>query len=592
MGTASANPASLYSYSAATTRAAQELQDFVRTAVTPALLAYARRQKCLAPIDGKVLARLKEVTATDTWVRTVGQAFLEAGGGGTGDVLTPNRTVVTTDNALSAATARLAARDYRTISQNHIKDPAAAAAALAHMNQLMEDNRDDPRFAAALLQQMGQRGLLDMMAKLAVMGRHGETTQAAAAQRHLSSLLAQATDPSSPGHLDQSWVAGLVEAAGQPYPVTPSMEVTGWQLLEPLLQNPSAHFSTPFLTTVGHGLLADERKYGSHGKAPWATPMGNALPPLNLITKGDGGWDPMIGLLNALSRNPEAATILLDPNPKGPDKATLEYLLAKRGWPYDNGSHAGQTALGNALRAAAASHPSEPAQQRIAAELVRVLGQDFGGKVAAPLQPGVTDVLTAHIASGHVNDAFSRAPHGPGSPEFTKMYLQEVMADLAQNPDQYNKLTSTEIAYARLHFGETPSLTASAMAQVLGSLTHGRVAGNTASHKSADDRHNAWVDRISWGVDQALGNVPAKGTPAQLGLQGVQALASRIEASYRQDSSDRARLEGNSLSAERQSDLMNAVQQLARKTGHSDEANELSEQASVVFGQASANGVS
>ncbi|CAK7282808.1 hypothetical protein [Streptomyces misionensis] len=584
MGTASANPAHLFSYSDAATRAARELQDFVRTKVAPAMLAYARHQECLIPIDGKVLTRLNAVIATDTWVRTVGQAFLEAGGGGAGGVLMADRIVVTTDSGLAAGMVKLAEQDYRTIG-NYRNDPGAAHAALAHLNSLMKENGDDPEFATGLMRQLGPRGLIDLLGKLAVLGSrsggYGEGAQAATAQRSLSSLLARATDPSSPVHLDDDWVSMLDAAAALPVKETAYGEWTGWQLLEPLLQNPSAHFSTPFLTTFGRDLLDYERKRSSHGKAPWATPMGNALPGTNLITPGDAGWDPMIGLLNALSRNPAAATFLLDPKR---DKSVIEYLTAKRGWPYDyNSSHAGEIALGNALRAAAATNASDPAQQRIAAELVRVLGHDYGGKVSAPLQPALTDLLSAHIKSGHVNAAFSDAPDGETPTEFTKKYLQLVMASLAENPDQYHHLASAEIGYAGAYFGDSPSLTASSMAQLLGALAHGRINGMQGAYKAADDKHNARVDRISWVINQALGKVPTKGTAGGLGMQGVQWLADRAEKSFKQDSSQKAALKSGDLFADGQTDLMNAVEKLARKTGHGRSAGALSDEASKAY---------
>lgn len=580
MGTASANPAHLFSYSDAATEAARQLQDFVRGKVAPALLAYSRHQECLIPIDGKVLTRLNAVIATDTWVHTVGQAFLEAGGGGAAGILTANRIVDTTDRALVAAMVRLAEQDYRSIG-GYRTDSGAAHAALAHLNLLMKENGDDPGFAAGLMGRLGPRGLIDLLGKLAVMGRYyGEAPQVATAQRSLSSLLARATDPSSPAHLDDDWVSMLDAAAALPVKETVYGEWTGWQVLEPLLQNPSARFSTAFLETFGRALLDYERTHAYHGKAPWAAPMGD-VPSLNLITPGDAGWDPMIGLLNALSRNPAAATYVLDPKR---DKSAIEYLMFKRGWPYDYGnSHAGETALGNALRAAAAEHPTGPAQQRIAAELVRVLGHDYGGKVSAPLQPAVTDVLSAHIESGHVNAAFSDAPDGETPTEFTKKYLQSVMANLAENPDQYHQLASSEIGYAGTYFGRDPSLTASGMGQLLGALAHGRINGMQGAYKTADAEHNARVDRISWVINQALGKVPTKGTAGGLGMQGVQWLADRAEKSFKQDSSGKAALESGDLFADGQTDLMNAVERLARRTGHGRSAGDLSDKASTAY---------
>ncbi|MFC4035027.1 hypothetical protein ACFO3J_26670 [Streptomyces polygonati] len=589
MGTASATPANLFAYSAATAQAAHELENFVRSRVTPAILAYSQTQSCPLPIDAMVLSRLRAILATDEEVKQVGQDFLKAGGDAASLLLTHQR-VVTTDDALAAAEAALAAEDVERIDQGYPHDPAAARAALARLNDLMARNRGDSEFATSLLRQLGPRGLLNLLGKLAAMGHYdhskGALPQVRTAQRGLSSLLAQATDPASPHHLDAGWTQALDTAAGRSVPVTPYLDVTGYQLLEPLLGNPGAHFSTPFLTTFGRDLLAYERS-SPGGKPPWANPLVNR-PMTNLISPGDAGYDPMVGLLEALGRNREAATELLDPH--GGKSSTIEYLVALRGWPCDvGGAHTGQTALAEALRAAAATEPTDAAQRRIAAELVRALGDDLGGKVPGPLRSGVTDVLGAHMAAGNLNGAFGDSSSGKPT-VFGEQYLRLVLADLAQDPGHYQHLASFETAYARLHFHADPDLTAASMGQILGALVKGRIDAVRSGHLSADARHNAAVDGISWAVNEALAQVPTKGTAAGLAMQGVQQLANRIEQHFHQDTSAQANRTGTELFTAGQEDVKRAVRDLADHllTGQGQErrAERLAVDASSGYGQA------
>ncbi|GAA5190132.1 hypothetical protein GCM10023322_44530 [Rugosimonospora acidiphila] len=80
MGTASAIPENLYTYSDQCTRGEKELGDWVRGVLTPAITAYERGGgTCQLPIDREVSAAVSTASSTDTEVRRVGRAFQEAG---------------------------------------------------------------------------------------------------------------------------------------------------------------------------------------------------------------------------------------------------------------------------------------------------------------------------------------------------------------------------------------------------------------------------------------------------------------------------------------------------------------------------------
>ncbi|MDX3229023.1 hypothetical protein [Streptomyces sp. ME19-01-6] len=76
----SAVPEYLFRYSDACTKGAEQLQTWVRNVLAPALTAYQNGGGFCQPIDGDIAKQVAAVYYTDRDVRTVGQAFLQAGG--------------------------------------------------------------------------------------------------------------------------------------------------------------------------------------------------------------------------------------------------------------------------------------------------------------------------------------------------------------------------------------------------------------------------------------------------------------------------------------------------------------------------------
>ncbi|MFD8868259.1 hypothetical protein ACFV1F_28615 [Streptomyces sp. NPDC059590] len=80
MTTVSAIPENLFNYSDTCTNGAEQVQTWVRNVLTPAVTAYQNGGGCVTAIDVDTAKQLAAAYYTDRDVRTVGQAFLQAGG--------------------------------------------------------------------------------------------------------------------------------------------------------------------------------------------------------------------------------------------------------------------------------------------------------------------------------------------------------------------------------------------------------------------------------------------------------------------------------------------------------------------------------
>ncbi|MFJ9822845.1 DUF6571 family protein [Streptomyces sp. NPDC101160] len=224
----------------------------------------------------------------------------------------------------------------------------------ARLLTLVEGGKDSPAFAAELMTNLDYNGRKDQEAVLLLAGslehggRDGQVSATdARLYKALSGTLATATGPDSaigsPGGVTSAWTDRLVAMArdgnGLPdqHPGQLKGGAAGLNALTRLMAadagdnpydptNPKDSpfrkdkgdpvYSQAFLTKVGDSI----REWETHDKHAYDGVMKN--------------WqgtqeDPMKGLLNAMSRNPSAATHYFDPNTGD----NLKYFMEDRHWP-------------------------------------------------------------------------------------------------------------------------------------------------------------------------------------------------------------------------------------------------------------------
>ncbi|WP_455353475.1 DUF6571 family protein [Streptomyces sp. SYSU K217416] len=255
--------------------------------------------------------------------------------------------------------------------------------ALKELEELMDDNRNDPEFATAFYRKLGAEGALEAYTKMSLdstgLGPAGQDRAAMVhnIQNDMGSMLGIATSKDTKGHLDAGWTNELLKAGRKQIDVSGfaglSTRVYGYQALGSLLRE--GKYDTDFLTAVGRDMVAMERK----NPQIWEEGLPyNQTMAFNQDKEGGKGFYPLTGLMEAMSNNPEASTAFFnepvreDSNGDGivtkDDKAVggqhgkaqgmVDYMLDKKptaDW-HDTTKtgepHPAQTAVGHALEAA------------------------------------------------------------------------------------------------------------------------------------------------------------------------------------------------------------------------------------------------
>ncbi|MCJ0872267.1 hypothetical protein [Streptomyces sp. AP-93] len=252
--------------------------------------------------------------------------------------------------------------------------------ALRELEDLLDDNREDPEFATGFYRTVGAEGTLEMYAtmsldatSLGVAGRD-RALIVANIQSDMGAMLGLATHKDVPNHLDAAWTTQLMKAGRKEMQVTGGVTtIYGYQALGALIREGT--YDKEFLTSVGRDMVAMDRKDPKAWE--YHTPYGLD----SVLNQGEGGgrgFYPLTGLMEALGNNPDAATaffnepvredsngdgiVTKDDEPvggqHGKDQGMVDYMLDKK--PYADGfdmakagdPHAAQEALGGALEAA------------------------------------------------------------------------------------------------------------------------------------------------------------------------------------------------------------------------------------------------
>lgn len=281
--------------------------------------------------------------------------------------------------------------------------------------RLLQDNADDPQFAAAFWSGMGtERGLI-LVRELAT---YDWTSEAAQAQTLLGPTLALVTDRGSAGYLGDAWVDELLRT-DRPYPDYAAFGV--------LLT--SADWSTEFLVRAGETFSTVEN---GHAETWYIIAPGQ----LDLDDPYGDGNDPFESYLETLARHPDAAEQFFDP---ALHPGRLEYHLSERdelptiGGPEGPIEYADR--LGTALEAAVGGDPHSAVSAHIMSETVHVLGSPdkLNGEVPDAMRDSVGRMVAeyigdvnAHLSNDHVDAPYQLGVDADGNPVFDTSFDDDI----------------------------------------------------------------------------------------------------------------------------------------------------------------------
>jgi hypothetical protein len=339
-------------------------------------------------------------------------------------------------------------------------------AELTRLDSIMTANRDSPEFSRTLLNQLdhggkhGPEALLGYSESLSryAHGDHGNKNTDLYKDLHtsLSHTFATATKDNGMGEKWEDELLKLAREDGGPRGSAPHN--TTFPVLTDLM-GAGGRFEEDFLHEVGDELIAYEKDSGKSGTELWGTDFESA-----------GGYqtDPMGGFLNALSRNPDAATTFLDPDAT----ENLKYLNEDRTWPPDRDDavqEPSRQAFGYALEAAATGQePRGPvsippvtsrdeelraAQERIFDETVRHYGSTPGEQSCVPagMQRSMGDMLAHHAPAVH--DVLGKNPDTAAEKD-EQDNLTRVIRGAAEDGEAFKVIHTSQTAQIALNMGD------------------------------------------------------------------------------------------------------------------------------------------
>ncbi|WP_328739959.1 hypothetical protein OHA91_23590 [Streptomyces erythrochromogenes] len=365
--------------------------------------------------------------------------------------------------------------------------------ALRELEELLDDNREDPEFSTGLFRTIGAEGTLQMYSAMSLdatsLGAAGKdrALMVANIQSDMGAMLGLATHKDVPGHLDAAWTAQLMKAGRKEMDVFGGVrQIYGYQALGALLRE--GKYDTEFLTSVGRDMIAMDRKDPDGWE--FHTPIGLETV-LNQGPEGGRGFYPLTGLMEALGNNPDAATaffnepvredsnkdgiVTKDDKPvggqHGKDRGMVDYMLDKK--PYMDGFDITPTgdlrpahqALGDALMAAVSHRgpgdedaPPVAHTKEMAAVMERIV-EKIGDKPelvdAKPGDPeGPLNGLSGHfgqMAAEYMPDIQAAADNNSRTikangvmAEFDKAGMARFIGAVGQDPDAYGAMTTAQ----------------------------------------------------------------------------------------------------------------------------------------------------
>lgn len=433
--------------------------------------------------------------------------------------------------------------------------------ALLELEDLLDDNREDPEFATGFYRTVGPEGTLEMYSTMSLdatgLGPAGKdrAQMVANIQSDMGAMLGLATHKDVPNHLDAAWTTQLMKAGRKEMQVTGGVTtIYGYQALGALMRE--GKYDTEFLTSVGRDMIAMDRKDPKAWE--YHTPYGLDSV-LNQGKDGGRGFYPLTGLMEALGNNPDAATALFnepvredsnkdgivtkDDKPvggqHGKDRGMVDYMLDKK--PYMDSFdisktgdlHPAQEALGGALEAAVSGRvagdedakpvphtgPMTDVMERVVAkisdnpELVAKRSSDEAtplgglsgsfGRMAAEYMPDLQ--ATAVNSTQEIKTFGERA-------DFKKSDMARFLGAVAQDPEAYGVITTAQQTHTtalvsdviahRADHSELDTAIANAVnpgGQIAGMLSEARAQGTYGAAAHANEEYVKGVeDSAKW----------------------------------------------------------------------------------------------
>ncbi|MFJ2215909.1 hypothetical protein ACIQVO_23655 [Streptomyces sp. NPDC101062] len=547
-----------------------------------------------------IMAAVKAVTEFDQDVKT---ALLNASGADGTALFGFNATPVGDVQAVEALglTEKINAGEA---SQKEIKQ----------YRDVMRENAKDKHFGEAYLNALGAEGtvrLADQM-NLAANERGasaGDKKLYESINTSLAATVASGTkDPDSYAY--KPFMKGLKEVGDDNIGgnISPT---NGYQSLVTLMKNGDG-YGKQFLNDVGADIIKVEKANPNK----WEHAYDPTRP--NLVS------DPLDGLLQVMSKDPDAATYFLDPEGKGNKNDHLEYLLTDREWPSEYMSAPGAVkelespykamGLGAAIEAAATGNdpgakPGEPGphtegQARVMHHTIKFMDEAHGDEFPKDLenlrQP-MARALTDYVADTHLVLYGQDSKYGGiagnddigGSGDKANIAVGQaslirVMRGIADDGASYSLLYETERAYGADVLANLPAYN--------GETTHGdSAAWNNRGHEigtamgalngiGADVHRDKMEDRVEWAEDTSnYSSIGANGLIGEIPILGTAggALIDSVAYDWTKDVTEAAEDQGKEDSSSNYAEGVDGTNKIFNKWG---EDNEISDDSS--FGSA------
>lgn len=433
--------------------------------------------------------------------------------------------------------------------------------ALRELENLLDDNREDPEFATDFYRRLGPEGTLEAYARMSLdatgLGLPGadRAFRVGNIQSDMGAMLGLATHKDVPNHLDAAWTTGLMKAGRKEMEVTGGFtKIYGYQALGALMRE--GKYDTEFLTSVGRDMIAMDRKDPKAWE--YHTPVGLESV-LNQGKEGGRGFYPLTGLMEALGNNPDAATAFFNEPVRedsnrdgivtkedtpvkgqhGQERGMVDYMLDKK--PHMDSfdisktgdPQSAQQALGDALMAAVSHRspgdedsPPVAHSQEMGDVMKRVVEKIGNNPELVAAEPGKDEGplkgLSGHfgqMAAEYMPDIQASADNNSGlikangdMAEFKKSEMVKFIGAVGQDPDAYGAITTAQRTFTTAlvtdvfnHRGEHEDMSAAIVAavhpggEIAGILSQARAEGVFGENAHKQEEYVKGVeDNAKW----------------------------------------------------------------------------------------------
>jgi hypothetical protein len=323
---------------------------------------------------------------------------------------------------------------------------------LERLNELLTENAHNEAFATHLTTELGARGTLEFWDQMLNPGHQFETGEQRTQlltdlQTNLGATLGLATRSDDPAM--QDWERNIVELGDERFGDEygdPSWQPYGYQLMSSLMGTEAGEstgqFGKDFLTDYGTALLEFEQGMDPPG-SEWETAYTGTSP--TGIGSDAFRLDPMTGYMEALSRNPAAATEIFD---MGENAETMQYLLVDRpgesilqGETNEGYTSASLDATGNALIAATTGlDPNDMSAPPVGEDWKHDQLRDDALSILAEMEDDFPEELrnpAAAMLVNHGDDFVDTMYMAESDRPMEKQDLYDVVTQISRGDDSY-----------------------------------------------------------------------------------------------------------------------------------------------------------